>query len=344
MFAVRCMANASDAPPLLSHEQSNAGEIQLALQKLNVFVRVLYVAAHHDDENTNLMALWSNGSLYESAYLSITRGDGGQNLIGPELRERLGVIRTEELLAARRIDHGKQFFSRAIDFGFSKTAEETMRFWDHDKILADVVWVVRNFRPDLMVTRFSPEDQLTHGHHTASAILAQEAFSAASDPNRFPEQLAFVKPWHPTRLVWNTSPFFFSNRNLPFDPTGLTVLEAGGYNPLLGRAYTEIAAASLSMHKSQGVGSPPRRGARKEYFKLLEGQPMNSSLFDGIDTSWSRVANSESVAAKIRQIISEFHPADPAASVPGLLELRQALSGLKDDGWVPEEEAELDRI
>ena len=338
------MANASDAPPLLSHEQSNAGEIQLALQKLNVLGRVLYIAAHPDDENTNLMALWSNGSLYETAYLSITRGDGGQNLIGPELRERLGVIRTEELLAARRVDHGKQFFSRAIDFGFSKTAEETMRIWDHDKILSDVVWVVRKFRPDVIVTRFSPEDQLTHGHHTASAILAGEAFSAAGDPNRFPEQLAFVKPWRPTRLVWNTSPFFFSNRNLPFDPTGLTVLEAGGYNSLLGKAYTEIAAASLSMHKSQGVGSPPRRGARKEYFKLLEGQPMTNSLFEGIDTNWSRVANSESIATQIRQIISQFLPADPAASVPELLKLRQAMNGIKDDSWVPEKKAELDGI
>src|SRR6266436_6481733 len=344
IFAVAGMANSADMPPLLSQEQMNGGEIQLALQKLNVLGRVLYIAAHPDDENTNLMAFWANGSLYDSAYLSITRGDGGQNLLGPELGERLGVIRTEELLDARRIDHAQQFFTRATDFGFSKTAEETMRFWDHDKILADVVWVVRNFRPDVMVTRFSPEDQLTHGHHTASAILAQEAFSAASDPNRFPEQLTFVKPWHPTRLVWNTSPFFFSNRNLPFDPTGLTVLEAGGYNPLLGKAYTEIAAASLSMHKSQGVGSPPRRGARKEYFKLLEGQPMTSALFEGVDTSWSRVANSEPVAAKIRQIISEFHPADPAASVPKLLELRQALSGLKDEEWVPERKAEVDQI
>src|SRR5213594_3148475 len=336
ILAVAGTAHSADAPPLLSPEQMNASEIQLALQKLNVLGRVLYIAAHPDDENTNLMAFWANGSLYDSAYLSITRGDGGQNLIGSELRERLGVIRTEELLAARRIDHGKQFFSRAIDFGFSKTADESMRFWDHDKILADVVWVVRKFRPDVMVTRFSPEDQLTHGHHTASAILAREAFAAAGDPNRFPEQLAFVKPWRPTRLVWNTSPFFFSNRNLPFDPTGLTVMEAGGYNPLLGKAYTEIAAASLSMHKSQGVGSPPRRGARKEYFKLFEGQPMANSLFEGIDTSWSRVANSESIAAKIRQIIIEFHPTDPAASVAELLELRQALSELKNDGWVSE--------
>ncbi len=344
IIALRGTANSTDAPPLLSPEQMNGGEIELALQKLNVLGRVLYIAAHPDDENTNLMALWSNGSLYETAYLSITRGDGGQNLIGPELRERLGVIRTEELLAARRTDHAKQFFSRAIDFGFSKTAEETLRIWDHDKILSDVVWVIRKFRPDVIVTRFSPEDQLTHGHHTASAILAQEAFSAASDPNRFPEQLAFVKPWRPTRLVWNTSPFFFSNRNLPFDPTGLTVLEAGGYNPLLGKAYTEIAAASLSMHKSQGVGSPPRRGARKEYFKPLEGQPMTTSLFEGIDTSWSRVPNSESVASEIHQIISQFHPADPAASVPALLKLRQAMSGLKDDTWVPEKKKELDEI
>jgi LmbE family N-acetylglucosaminyl deacetylase len=344
ILTVRSTVNSADAPPLLVPEQMNASEIQLALQKLNVLGRVLYIAAHPDDENTNLMAFWANGSLYDAAYLSITRGDGGQNLIGPELRERLGVIRTEELLAARRIDHARQFFSRAIDFGFSKTAEESMRIWDHDKILSDVVWVIRKFRPDVIVTRFSPEDQLTHGHHTASSILAQEAFSAAGDPNRFPEHLAYVKPWRPTRLVWNTSPFFFTNRNLPFDPTGLTVLQAGGYNSLLGKAYTEIAAASLSMHKSQGVGSPPRRGARKEYFKLLEGQPMTNSLFDSVDTTWSRVPNSQAVATEIRQAISKFNPSDPATSVPELLKLRQAMSEIKDDSWVPEKTAEMDEI
>src|SRR6476659_10179664 len=344
ILAVAVTAHSADAPPLLSPEQMNASEIQLALQKLNVLGRVLYIAAHPDDENTNLMAFWSNGSLYDAAYLSVTRGDGGQNVIGPELGERLGVIRTEELLDARRIDHAQQFFSRAIDFGFSKTADGTMRIWDHDKILADVVWIIRKFRPDVIVTRFSPEDQLTHGHHTASAILAREAFAAAADPNRFPEQLAFVKPWQATRLVWNTSPFFFQNRNQAFDPTGLTVLEAGGYNPLLGKSYTEIAAASISMHKSQGVGGPPRRGARKEYFKPLEGQPMTSSLFEGVDTTWSRVPNSESVAAQIRQIISKFNPADPAASVPDLLKLRQAMNGIQDDSWIAEKKAELDKI
>ena len=344
IFAVAGMANSADMPPLLSQEQMDASEIQLALQKLNVLGRVLYIAAHPDDENTNLMAFWANGSLYDAAYLSITRGDGGQNLIGPELGERLGVIRTEELLDARRIDHAKQFFTRAIDFGFSKTAEESMRIWNHDKILADVVWVIRNFRPDVIVTRFSPEDEKTHGHHTASAILATEAFSAAADPNRFPDQLAFVKPWQATRLVWNTSPFFFTNRNLPFDPTGLTVLEAGGYNSLLGKAYTEIAAASISMHKSQGVGGLPRRGARKEYFKPLKGQSMTSSLFEGVDTSWSRLANSESIAAEIGQIISKFNPADPAASVPELLNLRKAMSGIQDVSWIAEKKADLDKI
>src|ERR1044071_459171 len=325
-FAAVCTANSAEAPPLLSPEQMNASEIELAVQKLNVLGRVLYVAAHPDDENTNLMAFWANGSLYDAAYLSVTRGDGGQNLLGPELGERLGVIRTEELLDARRIDHAKQFFTRATDFGFSKTAEETLRFWNHDKILADVVWVIRNFQPDVIVTRFSPEDNLTHGHHTASAILANEAFAAAGDPNRFPEQLAFVKPWRPTRLVWNTSPFFFKNHNLPFDPTGLTVLEAGGYNPLLGKSYTEIAAASLSMHKSQGVGSPPRRGERKEYFKLLAGPPMTNGLFDGVDTTWKRVPNATDIGGQGQELIAKFSPADPASSVPELLKLRQAMN------------------
>src|SRR5438105_6261332 len=342
-LAVMRTANSADAPPLLSPEQMDASEIQLALQKLNVLGRVLYIAAHPDDENTNLMSFWANGSLYDSAYLSLTRGDGGQNLLGPELGERLGVIRTEELLDARRIDHAKQFFTRATDFGLSKTAEETLRFWNHDKILADVVWVVRNFRPDVMVTRFSPEDQLTHGHHTASAILAQEAFAAAGDPNRFPEQLAFVKPWRPTRLVWNTSPFFFKNRNLPFDSTGLPVLEAGGYNPLLGQAYTEIAAASLSMHKSQGVGSPPRRGERKEYFKLLAGPPMTNGLFDGVDTTWKRVPNATDIGDQVQQLIASFSPVNPAASVPKLLELRKALTAVDND-WAVSKRAEVDGL
>jgi len=330
------------APPTLP-KPMNAAEIQLGLQKLNVLGRVLYVAAHPDDENTNLMALWSNGSLYDTAYLSLTRGDGGQNLLGPELRERLGVIRTRELLAARQIDHARQFFTRAVDFGFSKSADEALRLWDRDKILSDVVWVIRKFRPDVIVTRFSPEDNLTHGHHTASAILAQEAFKAAADPKRFPEQLAWVKPWQATRLVWNTSPFFFQNRNQAFDPTGLTSLEAGGFAPLLGKAFTEIAAASLSMHKSQGVGSPPRRGERKEYFKLLAGPPMTNGLFDGIDTTWKRVPNATDIGDQVQQLIANFSPVNPASSVPKLLELRKALTAIDND-WAISKRAEVDGL
>ena len=341
-FVVSLPLLADAAPPILP-KPMNAAEIQLGLQKLNVLGRVLYVAAHPDDENTNLMALWSNGSLYDTAYLSVTRGDGGQNLLGPELRERLGVIRTRELLAARQIDHARQFFTRAVDFGFSKSAEETLRLWDRQKILADVVWVIRKFRPDVIVTRFSPEDNLTHGHHTASAILAQEGFKAAADPNRFPEQLKWVKPWQATRLVWNTSPFFFQNRNQAFDPTGLTILEAGGFAPLLGKAFTEIAAASLSMHKSQGVGSPPRRGERKEYFKLLAGLPMTNGLYDGVDTTWKRVPNATDVGRQVQELIAKFSPADPAASVPKLLELRKALSAVDND-WAVSKRAEVDGL
>jgi LmbE family N-acetylglucosaminyl deacetylase len=343
-FMSATLLRAADPPPRDFPRPMNAAEIQLALQKLNVLGRVLYIAAHPDDENTNLIALWANGSLYQTAYLSVTRGDGGQNLIGPELGERLGVIRTQELLAARRLDHGQQFFTRAVDFGFSKSAAETLRIWDRDKILADIVWTIRRWKPDVIVTRFSPDDDKTHGHHTASALLAREAFQAAGDPKRFPEQLASVEVWKPTRIVWNTSPFFFQNRNIPFDPKGLAVLEAGGFSPLLGKAFTEIAAASLSMHKSQGVGRSPGRGARKEYFKLLDGAPMTESLFDGIDTTWRRVPKSEAIAGKVKQLLATFTPADPAASVPKLLELRKELSTIDKGDWFIAKAGEVDTL
>src|SRR5256885_3220997 len=338
------LVRAADPPPQDVPRPMSAAEIQLALQKLNVLGRVLYIAAHPDDENTNLMALWANGALYQTAYLCVTRGDGGQNLIGPELGERLGVIRTQELLAARRLDHAQQFFTRAVDFGFSKSAAETLRVWNRDKILADIVWTIRRWKPDVIVTRFSPDDDKTHGHHTASAILAREAFQAAADPKRFPEQLASVEVWKPTRVVWNTSPFFFQNRNIPFDSAGLTTLEAGGFSPLLGKAFTEIAAASLSMHKSQGVGSPPRRGASKEYFKLLEGAPMTNGLFDGIDTAWTRVPKSEAIAEKVKQLLASYAPADPAALVPKLLELRKSVSTLEKKDWVIAKTGEIDTL
>lgn len=323
----------------------NAAEIRLALEKLNLLGRVLYIAAHPDDENTGLISFWANGALYETAYLSVTRGDGGQNLIGPELREQLGVIRTQELLAARRIDHGRQFFTRANDFGYSKSVGETLRIWDRDKILSDIVWVIREFRPDVIVTRFALEDDVTHGHHTASAQLAQEAFRAAADPKRFPEQLKFVEPWQARRLLWNTSQFFFRARNQPFDATGLISVEAGGYQPLLGKSYGEIAAASRTMHKSQGFGVNIERDAQKEYFKLLDGAPAEEgNLFSGIDITWARVRETAGVEERIRTIIASYDMARPAASVPALLELRRSLGQSGEDFRVREKLAQTDSI
>ncbi len=324
--------------------EMDSGRVRLALERLNVLGRVLYVAAHPDDENTSLIAYWANGALYDTAYLSLTRGDGGQNLIGPELREQLGVIRTQELLAARQIDHGRQFFTRANDFGFSKSADETLRIWDREKILADVVWVIRKYRPDLVVTRFPTEDSDTHGHHTASARLTSEAFRVAADPQRFPEQLQYVQTWQPTRLLWNSWQSF---RPEKFDPTGFIPLEAGGYQPLLGKSYPEIAAASRSMHKSQGFGAEIHRGERKEYFKFLDGKPApnDGGIFDGIDTSWSRVgAKGGEVTGKLNQILQSFDATQPSKSVPGLLDLRKTLGALGDDPWVAQKRMELDGV
>ncbi|HEX4665288.1 MAG TPA: PIG-L family deacetylase [Chthoniobacterales bacterium] len=334
-------ARAAEAP-----EAMDAARIRLALEKLNVLGRVLYVAAHPDDENTGLISYWANGALYDAAYLSLTRGDGGQNLIGSELREELGVIRTQELLAARRIDHGQQFFTRANDFGFSKSADESLRIWDRDKVLADMVWVMRKFQPDLVVTRFPTNDTETHGHHTASSILAGEAFRAAADPKRFSEQLKFLQPWQPTRLLWNSwEAFRAQTRNETPDFTGLISLEVGGYQPLLGKSYPEIASASRSMHKSQGFGVEIRRGERKEYFKFLDGKPItDGGIFDGIDTSWSRVPGAAGIGQKIEQILREFDDTRPGSSVPALLALRKELRALESASWVKEKLADLDEI
>ena len=228
-----------------------SSEILLQLKKLNVLGSVLYVAAHPDDENTRLLAYLANEKLYRTGYLSMTRGDGGQNLIGDELGVDLGLIRTQELLSARRIDGAEQFFSRAFDFGYSKSPEETLSFWGHDKVLSDVVWVIRKFRPDVIITRFPTTGEGGHGHHTASAILAGEAFDAAADPTKFPEQLTQgVTVWQAKRILWNT--FNFGGNNTQSDDQ--FKLDCGDYNPILGKSYGEIAAASRSQHKSQGFG------------------------------------------------------------------------------------------
>ena len=310
----------------------NAAEILLKLQKLNVVGSALYVAAHPDDENTALIAWLANEKLLNTGYLSLTRGDGGQNLIGPEIRERLGLIRTQELLQARRLDGGNQFFTRANDFGFSKDYQETLRIWDKEKVLSDMVWTIRKFRPDVMITRFSPQPGGTHGHHTTSAILAGEAFEAAADPKRFPEQLTQVQIWQPKRLLWNTSSFFYG-QDRKFDPTGKIAIPVSTYNPLLGKSYTEIAAASRSMHKSQGFGSGSNYGEVIDYLEHTKGDRATQDLFEGINTTWSRLNGGEKVGKLIQKAIQQYKAQNPAASVPALLEVKTAISQMPPNAY-----------
>lgn len=324
----------------------DAGATALALHRLTVVGSVLYLAAHPDDENTRLIAWLANERLVRTGYLSLTRGDGGQNLIGPEIREKLGLIRTQELLAARRVDGGEQFFTRANDFGFSKSPEEALRIWDREQVLADVVRTIRRFRPDVIVTRFSPKPMNTHGHHTASAQLAEEAFEAAADPARFPEQIARegLKPWRTTRLLWNTSAFFFDN-NPNFDKSGLLTVDCGGYNPLLGRSYGEIAALSRSQHRSQGFGSAGARGQILEYFQALKGPAAKADLLEGLDLTWHRVLGADKAGKLLTRAWEQFDVRDPAATVPALLAARRALLEVPDDGyWRARKLAELDEV
>jgi len=283
----------------------SSSELLLQLKKLNTVGSVLYIAAHPDDENTRLIAYLANGKCLRTGYLSLTRGDGGQNLIGPEQGVELGLIRTQELLAARRIDGGEQFFTRAYDFGFSKTPEETFEKWNRDSILSDMVWVIRKFRPDIIITRFATDGSGGHGHHTASAILAEEAFAAASDSNRFPEQLQMVQVWQSKRLLHNSTARF---RDPKADMTGFLKLDVGGYNALLGKSYGEIAAESRSMHKSQGFGSAKQRGEMFEYFKPIKGDTASlKEIFDRMDFSWKRVKGGGNVGKLCEKAMAKFN-------------------------------------
>ncbi|AHM58912.1 LmbE family protein [Flammeovirgaceae bacterium 311] len=323
------LAAIAQKPPV-----QTSSDIQLALQKLEVLGSVLYLAAHPDDENTRLIAWLANEKKYRTAYLSLTRGDGGQNLIGSELRERLGLIRTQELLQARQIDGGTQFFTRANDFGFSKHPDETFQIWDKEAVLADVVWVIRKFKPDVIITRFSTEPGVTHGHHTASAILAAEAFKAAADPRRFPEQLKYLQTWQPKRLLWNTSSWFFRGREEQFDTTGLLQLNIGGYNPLLGKSYPELAAESRSMHRSQGFGAALSRENASEYLMPILGEaPQGGNLLAGINTDWSRVSGGDKIAALVRQLQHRFDPLEPGRSISELVQLYKAIQSLPENPY-----------
>ena len=318
----------------------SSAEILQQLNKFKVLGSVLYIAAHPDDENTRLLTYLSREMNYRTGYLSLTRGDGGQNLIGDEQGIELGLIRTQELLAARRVDGAEQFFTRAYDFGFSKNPEETFRFWDKDKVLADVVYVIRKFRPDVIITRFPTTGEGGHGHHTASAILAGEAFELAGDPTKYPEQLKYVQPWKPKRLLWNT--FNFGSANTISEDQ--FKIEVGQFNPLLGKSYGEIAAESRSQHKSQGFGVPRSRGEAFEYFRLIKGTAPNTSLTDGVTTDWGRVPGSNQVVLQTETVIRNFNPGKPSASVPDLVDLYKMVQALQDPFWKEVKQAELRQL
>ncbi|HEU5145644.1 MAG TPA: PIG-L family deacetylase, partial [Chryseosolibacter sp.] len=311
--------------------QPDAAQIQLKLKKLNFLGSVLYMAAHPDDENTNIIAYLSNDRLATTAYLSLTRGDGGQNLIGPEIRELLGLIRTQELLAARRIDDGQQFFTRAIDFGYSKSADEAFSIWGKDAVLSDAIKVIRQFQPDIIITRFPPDERAGHGHHTASAVVAGEAFELAARADVFPEQVEKWGTWQVKRLYTNTGRWW--NRTINENTPGVLTMDVGGYNPLLGKSYSEISALSSSQHKSQGWGRRGERGYKPEFLEYMEGSPAEENIFEGVDTTWSRIAGGGKVKAMVTQAIAEFDAQNPAATVPLLFEIRREISKLGNSVW-----------
>jgi LmbE family N-acetylglucosaminyl deacetylase len=331
---ITTFAAAQTSPP------TDLGTIQQNFKKLNTLGSVLYIAAHPDDENTRLLTYLAQEKHYRTGYLSCTRGDGGQNLIGNEQGELLGLIRTQELLAARRVDGAEQFFTRANDFGFSKGPEETLKIWDREKVLGDMVWVIRKFRPDIMICRFPTTGEGGHGHHTSSAILAQEAFTAAADPKRYPEQLKYVQPWQAKRLLWNT--FNFSSGNT-ISPDQFKI-DVGTYNPVLGKGYGEMAAESRSNHKTQGFGSAKQRGQSYEYFKTILGDSPQTDLMDGVNTTWKRVKDGESIGAGLAIVNRDFNAEAPEKSVPALVQLLGRVSKISDTYWRTQKTKELNDL
>jgi LmbE family N-acetylglucosaminyl deacetylase len=310
--------------------QLGAGELLRRIERLGVVGTVLYIAAHPDDENPRLLAYLSGERRLRTAYLSLTRGDGGQNLIGAEQGPLLGVIRTQELLAARGIDGAEQYFTRARDFGYSKTPDETLAIWGRDAVLADVVWVIRRVQPDVIITRFPPQGLETHGQHTASALLAEEAFRRAADPQFHPEQLRFVGVWQARRLLWNKSLWAAKPGE---DLSRFLSLDTGVYDPISGVSAAELAGASRSMHKSQGFGAAPTHGPALEYFEPRLGDRPRQAVFEGLDLTWGRVRGAAPLAALIREAQRQFDPRRPAASIAPLLMVRAELARLPDNPW-----------
>ena len=316
----------------LRAQRNISGEVEIrqALERLDTLGSVMMIAAHPDDENTALLAYFSRGLHLRTAYLSLTRGEGGQNLIGSEQGDELGIIRTQELLAARRIDGAEQFFTRAIDFGFSKTAAETFTKWPREQVLGDVVWNIRRFRPDIIVLRFSGTPRDGHGHHQASAILGKEAFSVAADPSRFPEQLQWVQPWQAKRLMWNTFAFTGEQEKEEAAIKDKLAVDLGEYSPELGYSYGEIAGMSRSQHRSQGMGAAERKGSTKNYLVTIAGDRATKDIFEGIDTSWSRIPGGPQIAAIIEHARDSYAGLHGERLLPLLVEARAKILSLTD--------------
>ena len=309
--------------------QKNSAEIIAQIKGLKTVGSVLYFAAHPDDENNSFLPYLTKERNLRTAYLSLTRGDGGQNLIGKEQGIELGMIRTQELLAARRIDGAEQYFSTAYEFGYSKSSDEALQIWDHEKVLSDAVWIIRKFQPDIIISRFPPDARAGHGHHAASAIIANEAYIAAADSTKFPAQFKYgVSVWKAKRILWNT--FNFGSINT----TNVNQLkvEVGGYNPIIGKSYGEIGAEARTMHKSQGEGRPRRRGTSYEFFELKGGDAANNDIMDGVNTSWSRLQGA-AVETSIDKIVSTYNINDPSASVAALVKLYQQINALPVSNW-----------
>jgi LmbE family N-acetylglucosaminyl deacetylase len=316
---------------VFSQQQPDASRIHQRLKKLGVLTSVLYMAAHPDDENTRVITYFANDRLATTAYLSLTRGDGGQNLIGSEIRDQLGVLRTQELLAARRIDGGQQFFTRANDFGFSKSPKETFKIWGEDEILSDVVKIIRQYQPDVIITRFPPDERAGHGHHTASAILAEKGFDVAARTDQYPEQVSDLGAWQVKRLYTNTGRWW--NTSINEKTPGVVTLPVGGYSPLLGMSFTEIAAISRSQHRSQGFGSAGTRGDQPEYLEYVKGQRAEKDILEGINTTWTRLPGGERIQPLVEKAIANFRHEAPAESVPALLQIRQEMLKLSPSVW-----------
>lgn len=318
---------------------SKSSEIYRELKTLKNIPKVLYLAAHPDDENTGLLSWLINDQNVETGYLSLTRGDGGQNLLGTEQGAALGLIRTHELLEARKLDGAQQFFTRAIDFGFSKNTTDTFKQWDENSIIADVVWVIRKFRPDVIICRFPPTAAAGHGQHAASAVVAEKAFKLAGDKTAFPNQLKYVNVWQPKRLLWNT--FRFGSVNTTAE--NQLKVTVGQYDAKLGMGYGELAGLSRSLHKSQGAGTQSVAGIKTEYFSHVNGEPAKSTLFDGVLKTWTSEGNTD-IDQSLDKIISDFNFNEPDRSLPALLVLRKKVLALKDSDLKKDKIKSLDNI